>query len=262
MRRNFFCGCFTVIALLLVHLDEQATAQSDLAQQAQNPIASLAAVPLQSNWDFGVGPDKRTRYVGVYQPVIPFKLNEDWSFISRMVVPVINAPIDLDGNVHGLGDSSAQFFFSPLNDSKFIWGVGPNVLLPTRSDPRLGVGDWGVGVNGVGLLSDGPLVFGALLSQTWGMGGNTNPFLFQPFFNYNFDKGYFVSVSGEFSADWELPENERWSIPFGPGCGRTFAVKGQPLTINCRFAPYLEAPTNGPEWQFRTAISFLFPKKK
>lgn len=30
-----------------------------------------------------------------------------------MIVPAINSPVDIDGNVQGLGDSILQFYFSP-----------------------------------------------------------------------------------------------------------------------------------------------------
>ena len=253
---------FALTFFIALWICKMGYAQDDLAKQAQNPVASLSAFPLQNNWDFGIGPENRTRYVGLYQPVVPWKLNEDWNLISRMIIPAINSPVDIDGNVHGLGDSILQFYFSPNTEGKFVWGIGPNMLIPTRSDPLLGFGTWGAGVDGVGLVTQGPIVAGALVSQIWGIGGETNPFLLQPFFNYNFSKGYFASLSGEFNADWALPEDQRWSIPFGPGVGRTFAIKEQPLTISTRFAPYLEAPDNGPEWQFRFAVSLLYPKGK
>lgn len=149
------------IDIWLVASAALASAQDNLAQQAQNPVADLAVFPLQSNWDFGVGPEDRTRYVGLFQPVVPWELGEDWTLISRLIMPFINTPIDADSNVHGLGDSLLQFYFSPKSTGKFIWGVGPNVLMPTRSSPELGFGDWGVGVDAVGLISDGPIVAGA-----------------------------------------------------------------------------------------------------
>ena len=44
------------VAILLV-LPSLAAAQSadELAKQTQNPVASLISVPLQGNWDFGLG---------------------------------------------------------------------------------------------------------------------------------------------------------------------------------------------------------------
>ena len=35
--------------------DEQA-AKQELVQQVANPLASLISVPIQNNWDFGIGP--------------------------------------------------------------------------------------------------------------------------------------------------------------------------------------------------------------
>lgn len=240
--------------------DSGSSGGGDLAAAAQNPVANLAAFPLQSNWNFGIGPQQRTQYVGLFQPVIPWKLGDDWNLITRAIVPFVNAPVGFDSNADGLGDSQGQFFFTPNTDSKFIWGVGPLVVFPTASDPALGFGEWAVGLDAVGLVSTGRIVAGALITQAWGVDGNNSPFLVQPFFNYNFQKGYFVNASGEARADWELPKGSRWLFPLGAGVGRTFAIAGQPLTLSTRFAPYLESPAGGPEWQFRFLVSFLYPK--
>ena len=42
-------------------------------------------MPLQNNLDFGIGPKDATRWVLNVQPVIPFKLNEDWNLITRII---------------------------------------------------------------------------------------------------------------------------------------------------------------------------------
>jgi hypothetical protein len=34
----------------------------ELAKKLSNPVANLIRVPLQNNWDFGLGPEKATRY--------------------------------------------------------------------------------------------------------------------------------------------------------------------------------------------------------
>ncbi|MCC7084843.1 MAG: hypothetical protein IT427_07540 [Pirellulales bacterium] len=151
-----------------------------------------------------------------------------------MIVPFVNTPEGLDSNTHWLGDTQGQFFFSPKTEGPFIWGVGPMVVYPTASDPALGFGEWAYGMNVVGLISTGKIVSGALVTQAWGVDDNTAPFLLQPFFNYNFQKGYFISVSGEASADWNVPDESRWLFPFGAGVGRTFRLAGQPLTVSTR----------------------------
>jgi hypothetical protein len=49
------------------------------------------SVPLQLNWDDNIGVDRdgHKLYLNI-QPVIPSKLNTDWTLISRIIVPVID----------------------------------------------------------------------------------------------------------------------------------------------------------------------------
>ena len=120
--------------------------------------------------------------------------------------------------------------------------------------------EWGVGVNGAVFWDRKPVVYGALISQVWPVEGNTKPFLVQTFFNYNLPEGWFLTASGEFNADWERPEDQRISLPLGAGVGRVFPILGQPVSVSTRFAPYLEKPPGGPDWQFRLSVTYLFPK--
>jgi hypothetical protein len=43
-----------------------------LTMQLQNPVASLISVPIQNNWDFGIGPANAMRYTANIQPGFPF----------------------------------------------------------------------------------------------------------------------------------------------------------------------------------------------
>jgi hypothetical protein len=53
-----------------------------------NPIANLISVPFQSNLDYGGGSQRAgTQYILNIQPVIPFKLTDDWNLIVRTIVP-------------------------------------------------------------------------------------------------------------------------------------------------------------------------------
>ena len=76
--------------------------QAALAKAAQNPIASMISIPFQWNATPGtqwapnsVDPDaKHDRVMNVVnvQPVFPFKLSDDWTLVTRTIVPFINAP--------------------------------------------------------------------------------------------------------------------------------------------------------------------------
>jgi hypothetical protein len=47
--------------------DEQSR-EAELAKQSLNPVADLTIVPIQNNWDFGIGPAKAMRYTANLQP--------------------------------------------------------------------------------------------------------------------------------------------------------------------------------------------------
>ena len=55
-----------------------ATDNADaLRKAAQNPVASLISVPIQENWNFGIGPASRIQNVLNVQPVIPVNLTQN-----------------------------------------------------------------------------------------------------------------------------------------------------------------------------------------
>lgn len=237
----------------------------DTTKESQNPIANLVSLPIQNNWDFGLGPDELTQYVGLVQPVIPLKVNDRWNLITRPILPLINSPDGSVGREHGLGDMQWQNFFVPVPDqpSPITWGIGPSFVMPTASSPELGAQLWGAGISAVVVYSGGPVVGGVLANQNFIEGGVSKPFLIQPFFNYNFDSGIlnqcFLAISGEFNADWEKETNQ-WTNVFGIGPGRAIKFLGQPMTVTTRFAPYLNSNTGGANWQFRLQLVALFPK--
>ncbi|MCX7111275.1 MAG: hypothetical protein NTX45_14345 [Proteobacteria bacterium] len=39
---------------------------AELAKELQNPVANLISVPIQNNWDFGIGPTGAMRYLLPY----------------------------------------------------------------------------------------------------------------------------------------------------------------------------------------------------
>src|ERR1700684_3696523 len=62
---------------------EQKT--SEIAKQAQNPIANVISVPLENDFYPNTGIDKDDSYVLEMKPVVPFKLGNDWNLITRTI---------------------------------------------------------------------------------------------------------------------------------------------------------------------------------
>ncbi len=111
---------------------------AELAKKLQNPTANLISVPIQNNWDFGIGPEDAMRYLVNVQPVIPFSLNQDWNLITRTIVPFIHmeSPVPDGDDTGGIGDILQSFFFSP-KDPVGGWIVGGGRCSSTPRPPTM-----------------------------------------------------------------------------------------------------------------------------
>ena len=263
-------GLTILLGLVLVCATPPVWAQHDdaeLAKKTQNPVADLISVPFQNNVNFGVGPHDDVQYILNIQPVIPFRLTEDWNLISRTIVPLIYQPELAPGvgEVFGLGDIQESLFFSPAKPGKVIWGVGPIFQFPTATDDSLGQGKWGAGPTAVALTVHGPWVLGALVNNVWSFAGDSdrrdvNQMLLQPFVNYNLPDAWYVVTAPIITADWEADSDDRWTVPIGAGVGKI--VRLGKLPVNAQASAYYNVirPDNAAEWQLRIQIQLLFPR--
>ncbi len=98
------------VMLMTTLLPAQEDAEK-LRKAAQNPVASLISVPIQENWNFGIGPNDRVQNVMNVQPVIPFSLGKDWNLIVRWISPIIFQPVSSTESegIYGLGDMNPSF---------------------------------------------------------------------------------------------------------------------------------------------------------
>ena len=235
---------------------------TELAKKTQNPVASLVSVPLQSNWDFNLGPkeDKNNFLLNV-QPVIPISLNEDYNLILRTIVPV--KANEFPASAGGLGDTVQSFFFSPKEPlSGWIVGAGPVLLYPTATAETLGGRKWGAGPTAVLLRQQHGFTYGFLGNHLWSFAGSSdrndiNVTFLQPFLSFTTKTYTTVGINTESTYDWK---NEQWTVPINASVTQMLKVGGQPLTLQLGYRYYAEAPTNGPEWGVRFAVTFLFHK--
>ena len=244
---------------------------TEIAKKLQNPIGDLISIPFQNNANFGFGPERGTLDVLNIQPVVPFHLNDDWNLITRAILPLTWQPQLGPGidPIFGLGDTLATFFLSPAKPmAGFIWGIGPAINLPTATDKRLGSNLWGAGPSAVVLRIDGPWVYGALINNVWSFGGQSGPggnkynsFLLQPFANYNFGDGWYVTTSPIVTANWLADNGQKWTVPVGGGIGKVIKLFDK-LPINLQLAAYYNVvrPDHiGPVWQVRSQLTFVLP---
>ena len=86
---------------------------TELAKQTQNPVANLISLPFQNNTFFEVGPKGKTQNQLLIQPIIPFKLNDDWNFIARPIIPIINQPPltdDQNREIDNIFDEAKRYY--------------------------------------------------------------------------------------------------------------------------------------------------------
>ena len=239
----------------------------NLAQKSQNPIADLVSVPFQSNTNFNTGPFNRAQEILNIQPVVPLHLTDDWTVISRTIVPLISQPRPLfDSNTNGVGDITQSLFLTPAHPGPLIWGVGPVFTVPSASDPILGTGRVLFGPTAVLVTTPGHFVMGVLLNNQWSVGSDplrpaVNAFLAQPFINYNMAHGWYLTSSPVITANWLATSGQQWTVPVGGGFGRIFKLGDQPVSANIAAYYNVARPTGTADWQLRAELVFLFPEK-
>jgi hypothetical protein len=245
--------------------DEGSTA---LAKKLQNPIGDLYSFPFQNNTNFNYGPNKGTQDILNVQPVIPIHLNSDWNLITRTILPMIWQPSLQPARTvpFGIGPTTFSAFLSPSQPiNGWLWGAGPVVQMPTISSATLGSNVWGGGLTGVLVYMKGPWVAGGLVNNVWSFGGTSGPggtrynaFLIQPFVNYNFGGGWYVSTSPVITANWLTSGDKAWTLPVGGSVGRVIKIGGK-LPVNLSIGAYYNAirPAFGSTWQLRTQIAVI-----
>jgi len=241
----------------------------ELAKLAQNPVGNVISLPFQNDTNLNFGPEKGTQNILNVQPVVPISINEEWNIITRTIVPIISMPSLGPGidSQSGVGDTVFTAFVSPARPGHWIWGAGPVVQVPTNSDEKLGNGNWGLGPSFVVLHLDhgSPWVYGALVNNVWSLtssreGGAYNNGLIQPFVNYNFKGGFYLTSAPILTVDWKADSGERWTIPIGGGVGKIFHLGKLP--VNAQISAYynVERPEYGANWQIRAQVQLMFPK--
>jgi len=272
------CRSHIIVAAILIFLvsspaageigNAQQDSNADLAQELTNPLANLVTIPIQMNLDRGIGPqDDGWKAQTNIQPVLPFDLSDDWSLISRTILPVIYQD-DIfpgEGSQFGLGDTTLSLFLSPNRPGSdgLIWGLGPILYLPTATDDLLGAEKWGAGPTAVVLTMRGPWTMGALGNHVWSFAGDSdrndiNNSFIQPFAAYTWPNAWTVSMQSETTYDWK---NEKWAVPINLAAAKLVMLGKLPVSLQAGVGYWLASPeTAAEEFRFRLQANFVLPK--
>ena len=269
-------------------------AQAAVAQR--NPITSTSRLWLEWNvtpnvqWapgsvDSEADPD-RTLNVLKLQPVVPFRLNEDWTVLTRTIFRFVSAPSATpelgltplgeplvlgwnQRNRTGLSDVSPTAFFVPNLGPDWTIGVGSSLVIPVGDLPT-NSGKLSLGPAVLGYYHQGPWTVGARVRNIWSVAGDperdeVHRFIAQPLIRYQFSKNWYFTSSPIISSDWTHPDGEGWTVPVGGGLGYAFRLANQPMQISLEGYTNVVKPTVAEEellgdWTIRTQVQVLFPQ--
>ncbi len=245
-----------------------AAAQEDteLARETENPLAKLITVPVQNNWDFGIGPNEAMKYTVKLQPIVPFRLETNWFVLTRTIFPLTYAEPSAPGEHResGLEDTSLSLFLSPRlsGPGGLFWGAGPAFQLPTATDEDLGDGQWGVGPTLAVSKQQGGWTGYILTRHIWSFAGDddrpaVSETLIQPSLAYTFKSSTTIGVVSEASYDWQTAH---WKVPINLTVSQLFRIGKAPVKLTLGGRLYAERPPGGPDWGLRFTMTFLFPK--
>ena len=242
--------------------DSSLTAAQELAKNARNPFAEFFKLPVEFTTGFGVGPHHHTGESLNVQPLLPVSLSAEWDLIFRPAVTATHLPGP--GAEFGFQDLQASLFLTPAGATKWIWGLGPIVQLPTATSDELGTGRWSAGPTGALFYSNGPWLNGVLAYHLASFAGqrhrsSVNQTYIEPEVSYGFASGWYVQCDPALTYDWTAAPADAWSIPMGADVGDALTIGAQALSFQIGVYDFLKRPDGGPAWLMRAQVELLFP---
>jgi hypothetical protein len=195
----------------------------------QNPVSGLKSIYLQ-DVVLPVGSGNANSFS--LQPVYPFRINDKWKLITYTIIPIQSIPQVEPGTATGSGLGNILFngYFSPVYKEKraLVWGFGPAIQFPTRTNAALGSNRLSAGPAALLYLSGASLSGGVVAQNFWSFGGTganqVNLFSLQYILFYNFPRGWYLESNASVTANWLATSSDTWTVPVGGGPGKTFQI--------------------------------------
>jgi hypothetical protein len=207
----------------------------------------------------------------ILQPVIPLNISENGFFpyhIIRPTLPIIAPTPDPDGPAGiegGLGDLTLiDVYVHPIKQLKTNVGAGYIALLPTATDPQLGLGEWQFGPTVFAVTKAVPKWnLGILYEQPFSLQSNAYKSLAQIIAVRMLPDEWYVGWGDQ---EWTLDDqNGNYDLPLTARVGKVVDVGKHKLNIFLQpsYTPEgLHSGVGGDKWKVKLNVTFLFPKAK
>jgi hypothetical protein len=248
---------------------EEAEKANELATMLANPVANLWSMQFQfNNFDLTNG---RWNNNLVFQPVMPVSLTKDINLITRPVVQLYNSvPYETstgaDARTTNFGDWTQLELFSPADSGKWLLGAGPTFIFPTAGSVYTGQGKFQVGPALVVAYMSKKFILGVFPQQWWSYAGdptrpNTSQINIQPIAAYFLDGGWSVGYSGNITASWKEPSDNRWTVPIGVAVSKVVKFGRLPVKIGLAGQYMVMQPDPvGQRWNVQLSLTPVLPK--
>ncbi len=246
-----------------------------LAVQINNPVTDLWLIETEFD-NIKLENDPRSPFSGKWanafymQPVLPVKLTEDLSLITRPVIPVYQSvPVPTGPTTShrrtDFGDIVLAQVLSPQLPKPWIIAAGPTWIFPSAGSRATGQGKWQAGpAVGGGVVTDKYIVAG-LVQQWWSFAGDsgrpaTNQLAILPKIYAFWGDGWSVGYAGQIQADWTARSGDRWTVPMGLALGKVVHLGILPVQLRLGGDYYPVRPQFGPKWNVQLQITPIIPR--
>ena len=241
----------------------------DIAKKLANPIANMISVPLQYEFNRGVGKNQGgSEQTLLFQPVAPINLGGGDIFIVRPIVAGVRETSIQNAagqpySGYGIASVTLESFYAPNTNSSWIWGIGPYAQSPSGNSGNFGSQQTGAGVTGVVLNRQGPWTYGLLGYQSWNMGGNPtfgtqNNLYGQPFVAYTNKDAWTYTANMEALYNYD---SHRTSNPLYVGVSKLMVFDGVPFSFGAGPMYYVSNTPGGPSgWGARATATLVILK--
>jgi len=266
----------------------------ELGAKLSNPLGDVWALftEFDLNWNEGNLSDGDHKKGGtmLFQPILPFRLTNNWKMITRPVIPVISTPLPeglkydraafpggvllkADGTAFferktGLGDIQLPLVFTPnpKPGSKWSFGAGPTFTFPTATTDELGSDKWEAGP-ALAVISKSRQYTGGVFGQYWWsyatQGSNkpdTSHGSILYFYYYNLPNAWQIGTNPTVTYNDKATSGNKWNVPVGLTVAKTTRFGKLPVKFQLGIEKSIERQDDfGQDWQVKLNIIPVIP---